>query len=106
MYQYDLFGNHSEIMEPVVNVASVQQLSPFRYPGGKIWLIPQIYKWMKSLHFTPEVFIEPFAGGGIVSLTIANENLADHIIMVEIDDDIAAVWKTIFYGDIILLWLK
>jgi len=99
MYQYDLFGNYSEILEPVVNVASVQQLSPFRYPGGKTWFIPQIYKWMRSLHFTPKVFIEPFAGGGIVSLTMANENLADHIIMVEIDDDIAAVWKTIFYGD-------
>jgi len=100
MYQYDLFGNRFEIPQSVVNVASVQQLSPFRYPGGKTWLIPQINKWMRSLSFTPEVFIEPFAGGGIVSLTIANEDLAGHIIMVEIDDEIAAVWKTIFYGDI------
>ena len=100
MYEYDLFGNRFEMLQSVVNVASVQQLSPFRYPGGKTWLIPQINKWMRSLNFTPEVFIEPFAGGGIVSLTIANENLADHIIMVEIDDEIAAVWKTIFYGDI------
>ena len=99
MYQYDLFDNRFEIPQSIVNVASVQQLSPFRYPGGKTWLIPQINKWMRSLHFTPEVFIEPFAGGGIVSLTIANEDLADHIIMVEIDDEIAAVWKTIFYGD-------
>ena len=99
MYQYDLFGNSFKILEPVVNVASVQQLSPFRYPGGKTWLIPQIYKWMRNFHFTPELFIEPFAGGGIVSLTIANENLADHIIMVELDDEIASVWKTIFYGD-------
>jgi DNA adenine methylase len=99
MYQYDLFGNRFEMPQEIVNVASVQQLSPFRYPGGKTWFIPQINKWMRSLQFTPEVFIEPFAGGGIVSLTIANENLADHIIMVEIDDEIAAVWKTIFYGD-------
>jgi len=100
MYQYDLFDNRIEISQPVVNVASVRQLSPFRYPGGKTWLIPQINKWMRSLHVTSEVFIEPFAGGGIVSLTVANENLADHIIMVEIDDEIAAVWKTIFYGDV------
>jgi site-specific DNA-adenine methylase len=28
----------------------------------------------------PKTFIEPFAGGGIVSLTMANENLAEHII--------------------------
>jgi DNA adenine methylase len=100
MYQYDLFGNYFERHQQIVNVASVPQLSPFRYPGGKTWLIPQINKWMRSIHFTPEVFIEPFAGGGIVSLTVANENLADHIVMVEIDDEIAAVWKTIFYGDI------
>jgi DNA adenine methylase len=100
MYQYDLFGEHSEMAQQIINVASVQQLSPFRYPGGKTWLIPQVHKWIRSLHFTPEVFIEPFAGGGIVSLTMANENMADHIIMVEIDDEIAAVWKTIFYGDV------
>jgi DNA adenine methylase len=100
MYQYDLFGDHSKIQQQIINVASIQQLSPFRYPGGKTWLIPKINMWIRSLHFTPEIFIEPFAGGGIVSLTMANENLAKHIIMVEIDDEIAAVWKTIFYGDV------
>ena len=99
MYQYGLFGNHFEMSQHIVNVASIQQLSPFRYPGGKTWFVPQINKWIQNLPFTPEVFIEPFAGGGIISLTVANENLADHIIMVEIDDEIAAVWKTVFYGD-------
>jgi DNA adenine methylase len=98
-YQYNLFENSVETQQRVVNVASVQQLSPFRYPGGKTWLIPQIHKWIQSIQFKPTVFIEPFAGGGIVSLTVANENLADHVIMVEIDDEIAAVWKTIFSGD-------
>ena len=100
MYQFDLFGNKAEVDHNIVNVASVQQLSPFRYPGGKTWLVPQIYKWIGSLQFIPKLFIEPFAGGGIVSLTIANENLAEHIIMVEIDEEIASVWKTIFYGDV------
>jgi len=100
MLQYDLFEKSVEVPQHIVNVASIQQLSPFRYPGGKTWFIPQINKWMRSLHCTPDVFIEPFAGGGIVSLTIANENLANHVIMVEIDDEIASVWKTIFYGDI------
>jgi DNA adenine methylase len=98
--QHDLFGNTVEASEHIVNVASVTQLSPFRYPGGKTWLIPQIYKWMQSLESKPSLFIEPFAGGGIVSLTVANEDLADHIVMVEIDDEIASVWKAIFYGDV------
>lgn len=28
----------------VVNVASVPQRSPFRYPGGKTWLVPVVRK--------------------------------------------------------------
>lgn len=42
--------------------------------------------------------VEPFAGGGIVSLTAAFENLAEKSIMVEKDEDIAAVWRTILGG--------
>ena len=32
----------------IVNVASVPQRSPFRYPGGKTWLIPIARKWFSS----------------------------------------------------------
>lgn len=80
----------------VVNVAEVPQRSPFRYPGGKTWLVPHIRRWLHSLPERPAAFIEPFAGGGAVSLTVAFEDLARHIIMVELDDHIAAVWRTIF----------
>lgn len=78
-----------------VNVAQVKQISPFRYPGGKTWLVPEIKKWIFSLNFKPSVFIEPFAGGGITSLTIAIEDLAEKVVMVELDPDVAAVWKSI-----------
>jgi DNA adenine methylase len=44
------------------------------------------------------LLIEPFAGGGIVSLTAAFENLVDHVVMVELDADVAAVWQTILGG--------
>jgi DNA adenine methylase len=50
---------------------------------------------MRSLTFHTELFIEPFAGGGIVSLTVAFEGFADHVILVELDPDVAAVWKAI-----------
>jgi DNA adenine methylase len=40
--------------------------------------------------------IERFAGGGIVGLTAAFENLAQEIVLVEKDEDVAAVWHTIF----------
>lgn len=79
----------------VVNVASVPQRSPFRYPGGKTWFVPTFRKWMKKFDPSATKFIEPFAGGGIISLTAAFENLATKILMVELDEQIAAVWDTI-----------
>lgn len=79
----------------IVNVASVPQRSPFRYPGGKTWLIPIARKWFSSASDNAEL-IETFAGGGIISLTAAAENYFNHVIMTELDEDVAAVWETIF----------
>lgn len=77
---------------PAVNVAAVPQRSPLRYPGGKTWLIPHIRHWLESTE--PEILIEPFAGGAIVSLTAVMENLAKTAVMVEIDRDVAAFWRS------------
>lgn len=82
----------------IVNVASVPQRSPFRYPGGKTWLIPIVRQWLKQNATQANQLIEPFADGGIVSLTAAFEKLANHITMVEIDEEIAAVWEVILTG--------
>lgn len=83
----------------IINVASVPQRSPFRYPGGKTWLVPRIRQWLASREERPAEFIEPFAGGGIVSLTVAAERLADHVTMVELDAQVAAIWRTIIEED-------
>jgi DNA adenine methylase len=83
----------------IVNVASIPLRSPFRYPGGKTWLIPWIRTWLKNFSTKPKYFVEPFLGGGIVSLTAAFENLAEQVIMMEIDPDVAAVWETILGKD-------
>jgi len=85
--------------ERPVNVSSVPQRSPFRYPGGKTWLVPLFRRWMFSLPSQPKALVEPFAGGGIISLTAAFEHLADSVVMVELDDQIAAVWQTILAGN-------
>lgn len=79
----------------VVNVSSVPQRSPFRYPGGKTWLVPVARKWFKQAQ-KDSVLIEPFAGGGIISLTAIAESFFNHATMVELDDDMAAAWETIF----------
>ena len=77
---------------PAVNVASVPQRSPLRYPGGKTWLVPHIRAWLKDLDPPPRLLIEPFAGGGIVSLTAVMEGLAERCLMAELDRDVAALW--------------
>ena len=93
MQSIDLFGT-----KRIVNVASVPQRSPFRYPGGKTWLIPYIHLWFHHLAAKPVILVEPFAGGGIVSLTVAFENLSERILMVELDEQVASVWQVIFSG--------
>ena len=77
---------------PAVNVATVPQRSPLRYPGGKTWLIPHIRHWLNGIEPRPKLLVEPFAGGGIVSLTAVMEGLADRCLMVELDRDVAAFW--------------
>ena len=79
----------------VVNVASVPQRSPFRYPGGKTWLVPTARKWFSMANDKAEL-IEVFAGGGIIGLTAAAEHYFSKVTMVELDSDVAAVWQTIF----------
>ena len=87
---------HEPMMKSrVVNVSSVPQRSPFRYPGGKTWLVPVARKWFGQAQ-KDSFLIEPFAGGGIISLTAVAESFFDHAIMVELDDDMAAAWETIF----------
>ncbi len=95
--QLGMFGEL--LPDSVVNVASVPHRSPFRYPGGKTWLIPKVRKWLRSLDQKPKYLVEPFAGGAIVGLTAAFENLADHVILVELDEQVAAVWEIILSGN-------
>lgn len=83
----------------IVNVASVPQRSPFRYPGGKTWLIPQIRRWFDSFTKKPKLLVEPFAGGGIVGLTVAFEGLAEQVLLVELDEEVASVWQVLLSGD-------
>lgn len=83
----------------VINVSLIPQRSPFRYPGGKTWLIPYIRQWLTVSGSGSKTLIEPFAGGGIVTLTAVAENRVKNAIMAELDEDVAAVWQTILSDD-------
>ncbi len=103
--QLSLFDQHPNISETnqsdetIVNVASVPMRSPFRYAGGKTWLIPRIRQWLRHRASAETELIELFTGGGIVSLTAVFENLVKCATMVELDEGVAAVWQTITGGD-------
>lgn len=84
-----------ELRKNVVNVASVPHRSPFRYPGGKTWFVPTLRRWLNSMENRPRHFVEPFAGGSIAGLTVAFENLAEKVVLVELDEDVASVWQII-----------
>ena len=75
------------------NVSQVPQRSPLRYAGGKTWLIPHIRFWLNGSAVKPDLLIEPFAGGGIVSLTAVMEGLVERCLLSEIDPDVAAFWQ-------------
>jgi DNA adenine methylase len=83
----------------IVNVAMVPQRSPFRYPGGKTWLVPLIRRWLKDRLSPVSELIEPFAGGAIVGLTAGFESLAARVTLIERDPQVAAVWRSILNGD-------
>jgi DNA adenine methylase len=93
------FEAEPEAKKPkVVNVASVPHRSPFRYPGGKTWLVPYTRKWLASLRKKPKELAEVFAGGAIVGLSAIFDEQVERLTLVELDDDVAAVWKVIFGG--------
>ena len=79
------------------------QRSPLRYPGGKTWLIPHVRAWLKATGAPHPLIVEPFAGGGIVSLTAVMEGLAKRAFMVEKDPDVAAFWRAALkHGDALM----
>lgn len=75
-----------------MNVASVAQRSPLRYPGGKTWLIPHVRAWLGRISPQPGLLLEPFCGGGVVSLSAVMEGWVGRCCMSELDRDVAAFW--------------
>ncbi len=88
--------NESRFDAHIVNVASVRQVSPFRYPGGKTWLVPTISAWLRRRKQPPSTLVDPFAGGGSVPFGVLGEGLVDRIVLGELDPDVSAVWKCVF----------
>lgn len=70
-------------------------LSPFRYPGGKSWLRPIVQQWLAT---PASRLVEPFAGGGNVTLVAVSQKLAERATMAELDVRVASVWQAMLNG--------
>lgn len=70
-------------------------LSPLRYPGGKAKLAPYIQKLLYSNNLCDGVYVEPYAGGASVALSLLFGELVDHVIINDKDRSIYSFWYSV-----------
>jgi len=71
-------------------------LSPLRYPGGKRKLAPMLADLMLLSGRKPKLFVEPFAGGAAVSISLLEQGLVERIALADRDPLIAGFWEVVF----------
>lgn len=69
--------------------------TPLRYPGGKGKLAPFIKEVYRSNRLNDGTYVEPYAGGAAVALTLLLEGYARNIVINDIDKSIYSFWYTI-----------
>ena len=69
--------------------------SPLRYPGGKTKLSELIKLIIKKVGVNSTSYVEPFAGGAGVALSLLFSNSVEHIVINDYDKAIYSVWRAI-----------
>src|SRR5690348_14437020 len=72
-------------------------ISPLRYPGGKAALAPFLAQLMADQRPRPNVYVEPFAGGGGAALRLLYGEYVDRVILNDLNPGIAAFWRSVFW---------
>lgn len=80
----------------VVNWCTRSDISPLRYPGGKRKLAPLIADLISKTRVRPNLFVEPFAGGASVSISLLEADYVDNIALADADPLVASFWETVF----------
>ena len=69
--------------------------SPLRYPGGKSKLTKQIISLLETNNYNHGIYVEPFAGGAGIALSLLFNNYVDRIHINDLDTSIYSFWKAI-----------
>lgn len=75
----------------------MNHFSPLRYPGGKGKFTPFIKQLFRHNNLCDGTYIEPYAGGAAVALSLLLEGYAWKIIINDIDPLIYAFWWSVLY---------
>lgn len=73
----------------------LKNYSPLRYPGGKNKLYPFVAAIIKNTGIPNPVYIEPFAGGAGVALSLLFNDVVGEIVINDYDKAIYSMWKSI-----------
>jgi len=68
-------------------------LSPLRYPGSKRKMIPAIRRLIEANDPPPKLFVEPFCGGGSVSLGLLELDAVERVVLSDLDPMVSAFWR-------------
>ncbi len=79
-------------MEKEVNAMNY---SPLRYPGGKSRLAPFISLLIQKSKIENPIYVEPFAGGAGVALSLLLSANVDEIVINDYDKAIYSVWRAV-----------
>lgn len=73
----------------------MQSPSPLRYPGGKTKLFPYVKKIINENNLQKSIYIEPFAGGCGLAISLLKKGLVNKIVINDYDYAIYSFWYSI-----------
>ena len=70
-------------------------LSPLRYPGGKLKIYEKVKNLIITNGFDNRVYVEPFAGGFGIGISLLCENVVPSVILNDFDSHIYNFWYSV-----------
>lgn len=67
--------------------------SPFRYPGGKAYLLPEIQAAIRASGSDVKYYAEPYAGGAGAAIELLANGIVDKVLLNDADPRIFCAWQ-------------